>query len=290
MLIAALLFLATPPAYTPPRASDGHAELEGTWTNETLTRLERRPDLGDRLALTEAEVAETERPDVWRKIMRVGGQPRTSFITNPADGRVPPFKAGAQGDPRAFTLGPGEKITDNPEQQGIDDRCLLAIGYLPGPVMLPLPNNANYMIVQKKDVVAIDVEMIHDVRIIRINGPHRTDGIRPWLGDSIGHWEGDTLVVETTNFPQWQIFRGSWKNLRVTERFTRVAKDRLRYAFTVEDPTLWDQPWSGEYEMGPSPTAIEEYACHENEVSVEHMLSAARYEDEQARAGIAPKP
>ncbi|CAN5241116.1 hypothetical protein BH11PSE2_BH11PSE2_03320 [soil metagenome] len=257
------------------------------WNNETVTRLERRPELGERQVLTEQEVAALEPAAAWRKVMRVAGQPRSSFVTSPADGRVPPLKPGATPDPRVFTLGPGQALTDNPEMQAIDDRCLLAIGNLAGPVMLPLPGNSNYGFIQTRDLVVIDVEMIHDLRFIRIGAAHRTDGIRPWLGDSIGRWEGETLVVETTNFPQAQAFRGSWRNLKVTERFTRVSETRMAYRFTVEDPTLWAQPWGGEYEFKAADGPIEEYACHEGEVSVEHMLDAARAAE---RAAAAARP
>jgi len=281
LLVVALAFAgaARPqPVYRAPRDAYGRPDLQGVWTNETLTRFERPAAFGDRASMTAAEVAALEQPGVWRKVMRVGGQPRTSLLTT-ADGRVPALKAGATTDPRAYPLPRGGKATDNPETQAIDDQCLLAIGYNAGPVMLPLPNNSRYEIVQTRDTVAILVEMIHDVRLVRLGGSHRTDGVRPWLGDSIGHFEGETLVVETTNFPPAQAFRGSWQNLKVTERFTRVAPDRLRYRFTVEDPTKWDTPWGGEYEFGAAAGPIEEYACHEGEVSVEHMLDAARAEE-----------
>lgn len=285
-LFVAILALSSPAAaqtgYRAPRDIWGRPDLQGTWTNETLTRFERPPEYGDRLTLTEAEVAAIEHPDVWRKIMRVGGAPRTSLITSTPDGRVPPLKAGAAPDPRAYPLPPGGKVTDNPESQLIDDRCILPIGNNAGPVMLPLPNNSNYAIVQTGETVAILVEMIHDVRLVRLGGAHRTDGVRPWLGDSIGWWEGETLVVETMNFPAGQPMRGSWINLKVTERFTRVAVDRLHYAFKVEDATLWDAPWGGEYEFAPAPGPIEEYACREGEKSVEHMLDAARAEEREA--------
>jgi hypothetical protein len=266
------------PLYHAPRDAYGRPDLQGVWTNETLTRFERPAAFGGRATVTAAEVAALEPPDVWRKVMRVGAQPRTSLLTTP-DGRVPAMKTGAAPDPRAYPLPTGGKVTDNPETQAIDDRCLLPIGSNAGPVMLPLPNNSNYQIVQTRDQVAILVEMIHDVRLIRLGGTHRTDGLRPWLGDSIGRFEGDTLVVETTNFPAAQAFRGSWRNLKVTERFTRVARDRLRYRFTVEDATKWDKPWGGEYEFQARDEPIEEYACREGEKSVEHMLDAARAEE-----------
>lgn len=263
-------------SYRAPRTALGHPDLQGAWTNESVTRLERRPELGDRLVMTAEEAAEADNGSKFRPAMRVNGEPRTSFITNPANGRVPPMKSGAESDPRYYTLKPGEKATDGPELQAVDDRCILPIGNNAGPVMLPLPNNSNYQIVQTRDHVVILIEMIHDARIVRLNGRHRTDGQRPYLGDSIGWWEEETLVVETTNFPAEQMFRGSWVNLTITERFTRVKEDRLLYRFTVEDPTKWDQPWSGEYEFRPSAGPIEEYACREGEVSVPAMLLAAR--------------
>lgn len=276
LLLAALALAPISAQAQVPRTRDGQPDLHGLWTNETLTRLERRPEFGDRLAMTEAEVAALESPEVWRKIMRVDGQPRTSFITTTADGRAPPLKAGAAADPRYYTPKPGEAFTDNPEAQAIDDRCILPIGNLAGPVMLPLVNNSNYQIVQTADAVVILVEMIHDVRIIRLDAAHRTDGVRPYLGDSVGRWQGETLVVETTNFPQLQAFRGSWVNLKVIERFTRQASGRLLYQFTVDDPTLWDKPWGGEYEFARSTQPMDEYACREGEKSVEHTMDAAR--------------
>jgi hypothetical protein len=280
-LAAASAFAQSP--YHAPRTSLGQPDLQGTWTNESTTRLERPADVGDRLVMTPEEAATADKGSRFRPAMRVDGQPRTSFITDPPNGRVPPMKAGAEPDPRYYTLKPGEKVTDGSELQGIDDRCILPIGNNAGPVMLPLPNNSNYQIVQTADHVVILVEMIHDARIVRLNGNHRTDGIRPYLGDSIGWWDGETLVVETTNFPPEQIFRGSWINLKVTERFTRVGENRLLYRFTVEDPTKWYRPWGGEYEFRPSLGPIEEYACREGEVSVPAMLHVARVAEERDR-------
>jgi hypothetical protein len=263
-------------AYQAPLTSLGQPDLQGTWTNESFTRLERPAEYGDRLVMTPEETAEADKGSKFRPAMRVNGEPRTSFITNPLNGRVPSMKPGAMADPRYYTLKPGEKATDGPELQLIDDRCILPIGNNAGPVMLPLSNNSNYQIIQTPDHVVILVEMIHDARIVRMNARHRTDGQRPYLGDSIGWWEGETLAVETTHFPAEQMFHGSWINLKVTERFTRVKEDRLLYRFTVEDPGKWDQPWGGEYEFRPSAGPIEEYACREGEVSVPAMLLAAR--------------
>ncbi|MFT3724876.1 MAG: hypothetical protein QM773_14995 [Hyphomonadaceae bacterium] len=262
--------------YRAPRTYAGQPDLQGAWTNESVTRLERPVEMGERLILTPEETAEADKGSKFRPAMRVDGQPRTSLITNPANGRVPPMKPGAAPDPRRYTLRPGEKVTDGPELQAVDDRCILPIGSNAGPVMLPLPNNSNYQITQTADYAVILVEMIHDARIVRLNSQHRADGQRPYLGDSIGWWEGDTLVVETTNFPPEQMFRGSWINLKVTERFTRVGETRLLYRFTVDDPSKWTEPWSGEYEFRPAARPVEEYACREGEVSMPAMLQAAR--------------
>lgn len=264
------------PAYRAPRAFDGHPDLQGAWTNETSTRLERPPGTGDRLIMTPEEAADADKGSVFRPAMRVDGQPRTSFITYPSNGRAPALMPGAKADPPRHPLGPGDKATDGPELQAVDDRCILPIGANAGPVMLPLPNNSNYQLVQTADYVVILVEMIHDARIIRLNGRHRQDGLRPYLGDSIGWWDGEALVVETTNFPPEQRFFGSWRNLKVTERFTRVGEGRLLYRFSVEDPTKWDQPWGGEYEFRAAAGPVEEYACREGEVSMPAMLLAAR--------------
>ncbi len=159
-----------------------------------------------------------------------------------------------------------------------DNRCLT--GYQAGPVLLPALRNNNYQIIQSKDAVAIETEMVHDVRVIRLNATHRTDGVRPWFGDSIGHYEGDTLVVETTNFPRQNVFRGSWEHLKVTERFTRVGDKAILYRFTVEDPTLWTRPWGGEYEFHPASGPIYEYACHEgDQTTSSRWPGGARYEE-----------
>jgi hypothetical protein len=317
----------TATAYKAPLNAYGQPDLEGTWTNASLTVLERPAKFGDRKVMTDAEVKEVESADAkevaagnaptdpkvkttdlpyncgrgfsgagcgynsgWidpgNAVMRVNGEPRTSFITSTPNGRVPPYKPGATpGNPFAAMRA---HYGENPENQTLGERCLQSFGNSAGPVMLPVLYNNNYEIAQSKDTVAILVEMVHDVRIIHIGAKHRTDGIRPWFGDSIGWYDGPTLVVETTNFPQQQAFRGSWKELKVTERFTRVAPKRVRYQFIVEDPTVWDTPWGGEYEFSPSTGTgiIYEYACHEGNYALEGILSGAR-SDEVASAAKA---
>jgi hypothetical protein len=225
--------------------------------------------------------------DPGHSVMRVRGEPRTSLITTP-NGQIPKRKAGAPA-PAGFSRGGGMGSFDNPENRSLGERCIIGFGRNAGPPMFPNGfYNNNYQIVQSPGTVTILVEMNHDARIIRLNDKHRTDDVRPYFGDSIGWWDGDTLVVETTHIPQRQAFMGSWENLKVTERFTRVAKDRLHYAFTVEDPTTWDQPWGGEYEMSPLDGVIYEYACHEGNYALEGILGGARQEErEKAEAAAA---
>jgi hypothetical protein len=216
--------------------------------------------------------------DPGHLVMRVGGEPRSSLLIT-KDGQVPPRKDGSAapvidyGDEGSH--GPLGSF-DNVEQRPLGERCI-AFGRNVGPPMLPNGfYNNDYYIVQTPDAVIIEVEMVHDARVIPLKGKHRTDGIRPWSGDSIGWWDGDTLVVETTNFPQQQAFMGSWKNLKVTERFTRTARDRLRYKFTISDPDTWSAPWSGEYEFSPLQGVIYEYACHEGNYALPGILAGGQ--------------
>jgi hypothetical protein len=220
--------------------------------------------------------------DPGSTVMRVDGQPRTSLITTP-NGQVPPRKAGAPGG-GGYPRGMGS--FDSYETRSLGERCLLGFGRNAGPPMFSNGfYNNNYQFIQTKDAVVIEVEMVHDLRIVPLNAAHRTDGVRPWMGDSIGRWDGDTLVVETTNIPQAQAYKGSWKNLTVTERFTRVAKDAIRYQFTVDDPTMWDKPWGGEYEFAPLHGIIYEYACHEGNYALPGMLAGARAQEREAAKG-----
>jgi len=323
-LIMLPLFAAanpTPQVYKAPLNNYGQPDLEGTWTNATLTVLERPKEYGTRLRLTAEEVAKiegssaqlfaadnaprdpkvktTDLPhecglgfsgagcgynaawiDPGTTVMQVNGEPRSSFITDPADGRLPPYKTGVRAPGMEQYAHRGE----NPENMAVSERCLSSFGYSAGPVMLPLLYNNNYEIAQTKDTVAIVVEMVHDVRMIQIGAKHRTDGLRPWMGDSIGWYEGPTLVVETTNFPQATALHGAWKELKVTERFTRLGPHRILYQFRVQDPTVWETSWGGEYEFSASKGRVFEYACHEGNYALSNMLAGARA-DESAAAG-----
>jgi hypothetical protein len=222
-------------------------------------------------------------------VMRVNGQPRTSLLTTP-DGQYPRAKRQetvAERERRArAAVGEGASAAelnrgpqnDNPETRGLSERCIIVRS---DPPMFHGLYNNNHFFQMGTDHVAIVTEMIHDLRDIRLNSTHRTDDVRPWFGDSIGWWEGDTLVVETTNMPESQAYRGSWENLKVIERFTMVSPQRMNYRFEIVDPTLWDKPWGGEYELVRGGRMFE-YACHEGNYGLANILSGARAEEAQA--------
>jgi hypothetical protein len=234
----------------------------------------------------------------------VNGEHRSSIVVDPGDGRVPPTNAAAQ--KRAATLftrptsdtpensndrdlerTPG--AYDDPERRPLGERCLLGFGGTSGPPALPdyFYNNL-HQIVQTPNAIMILTEMVHDARIVRMNAQHLPNKIRQWMGDSVGHWEGDTLVVDTTNFTDKTRFRGSTENLHVIERFTRTSDRTLLYRFTVEDPDTWDRPWTGEMTWPATDSHIYEYACHEGNYALKDVLKGARArEKEQAAAKAA---
>jgi hypothetical protein len=305
--------------YKPPKNSFGQPDISGPWSNATATPFERSAEFKDKPTLTDTEVARieagamrrvTDQPtdpnsgpppvgangnvgvsynrywvDSGTQVMRVRGEPRSSMITTTADGRVPPRKPGAPPvPPRGGAADPSEGgpagAADNPEARSLTERCIF-LQSVTGPVLRPAPYNSNYQITQGKDAVAIEVEMIHDVRIVRLNAKHRTDGFRPYMGDSIGWFDGDTLVVETTGFHPAQTFYNTSDQLKVIERFTRIAANRLLYEFTVEDPKVWDTSWGGAYEFWAS-AGVYEYACHEGNYGLHNILSGARAAERKA--------
>jgi hypothetical protein len=290
--------------WTPPRTPWGDPDLQGTWDYRTITPLERPGNLAGRQFLTEDEVSQLESraakrldepPDetvpantvhapYWtdpgRKVL---DDKRTSLIVDPADGRVPSLTADAQGRAanRRATGREGGRA-DGPEDRSPLERCItwgLPTASLPG-----LYNN-NIQIVQAPGYVTITHEMVHDVRVVPLDGrPHLSAGIRQWLGDSRGRWEGDTLVVETTNFSNKTNYRGSGTNLRLIERFKRLERDTIGYELTVDDSTTWVRPWTAAFPMRPSEGPIYEYACHEANMGLMNMLEVARDEEKAARA------
>ncbi len=231
-------------------------------------------------------------------MFQIDGQWRTSIITDPENGRRPPLTPERLEARRrrlsffrpntgtAWWLendldAPGPY--DDPELRPLGERCLMGFGSTAGPPMLPVLYNNLKKIVQTEDHVMILVEMVHDARIIRMNAEHDPPDIRKWLGDSVGHWEGDTLVVDTTNFNDTPALGGASRNVHVVERFTRIDADTLLYQFTVNDPTVWTAPWSGEYVWPASDNRVYEYACHEANYSLGGILRGARILEEDAR-------
>ena len=223
------------------------------------------------------------------QVVTINGEKRSSVIIDPLDGQMPRMKpeaarrnaeylrgAVSPDASESAAVGPASAF-DNPEARPLAERCLLGFGSTSGPPTLPnyFYNNLK-QIVQTKDHVMIMVEMVHDARIVRMNQRHVSSSVRKWMGDSVGHWEGDTLVVETTNFTSKTQFRGSSENLKVTERFIRTGPSTLVYRFTVEDPSTWERPWTGEYNWNGTDEAVYEYACHEGNYSLENVLRGAR--------------
>ena len=176
---------------------------------------------------------------------------------------------------------------DSVKRRPLAERCLIGFGSTSGPPMLPVLYNNNYEIVQTPDAIMILVEMVHDVRVIRMNAQHGPKEIHKWLGDSIGHWEGDTLVVETINVNPQNRFRGASENLKVTERFKRVDQNTILYRATIDDPEAYTKPWTLEYPFTAAPGSVYEYACHEGNYGLANILSGARAEEAQA-AGREP--
>jgi len=283
--------------WTPPKTPDGAPDLQGVWTNQTNVPLERPPALGAKEIYTAEEVAANQKAAAEAGARRVetgetgvhydvaqflldrthsttGVSERTSIIVGP-EGRVPrvlPEAQKRQADRQAANRG---HQWDGPENRALGERCIVWPNE--GPPMLPEGYNSNLQILQGPGYVAIEQEMIHDVRIIPTDGrPHAPANVRSYLGDARGHWEGNTLVVETTNFNNRGAFRGSSENLQVVERFTRSNEDTILYQFTVSDPSTWEKPWSGELPITKIGGQLYEYACQEGNYGLPNILSGAR--------------
>jgi hypothetical protein len=303
-----------------PRTVDGHPDLTGIWTNVTITPLERPKELAGKEFFTEQEAVDYEKTTVqrrnrdnrenrgtnadvanayndfwWDSGTRVVKTRRTSIVVDPPDGHVPALTPERQRQLAAIADAkkrrceqPGCEVenggvpgpADGPEDRPLMERCLSFGNAVP---MLPTAYNNNYEIVQTPGFVAIDVEMVHQVRQIPLDGsPHLPSHIRQWMGDSRGHWEGDTLVIDTTNFNGKTAYRGSDQNLHLIERLTRTDADTILYRFTIDDPTAFTKPWTGEIPMVKAPGPLYEYACHEGNLGMVGILSSARADEKKA--------
>jgi hypothetical protein len=310
-------------AYKTPRTAFGQPDLQGLWTNATLTPVERPKSLGNKLVLSEPEAlqmeklmqdfaAESDQPsdlsqdlpkgdvggynvfwfDPANKVATVQGKRRSSLIVAPEDGQVPALSASGQQRHAARTARAAQGSFDGPEQRAVGERCILGFGTNSGPPMLPVMYNSNYQIVQTPTAVLIHVEMVHDARIVRLGGTHPPQSVRKWMGDSIGHWEADTLVVETTNFNPAQPIQigqlASYRSipvspkLKVIERFTRTEEQTIHYEFTVEDRDTFSTPWRGEIPFHFTDQRIYEYACHEGNYALPGILAGAREQEKTA--------
>ena len=303
-----------PRDWTVPRTLDGQPDLQGIWDFRTITPMERPDEFADQAVLT-AEEAATYRRETLRerdKDLRpadgIGVQQdvanaynqfwwdygdqltddrRTSLVVDPPNGRIPWQPAvleerAARAAERTATR--GTRITAGPEDRGLAERCIL--GFNSGPPMNPSAYNNNVQLLQTPDVVVILNEMVHNARVVPLDGrPHLPDGVSQWVGDSRGRWEGDTLVVETTNFIRETSFRGSSKNLHLVERFTRADADTLLYEFTVTDPAMWTQPWTAVVPMKASALPLFEYACHEGNYGMTNLLLGSRAQEKALASG-----
>jgi hypothetical protein len=285
-----------------PRTPDGRPDLQGIWTNVTRTPLERPDEFRGKTVFTEQEASAFEHRVVTQgnrdrrdadpeadvaaaynelffdqgdKLSRIGGRIPTSIIFDPPDGRIPALtpegKARIDAAQAYARLHPADRAQD----RSLAEQCIY--WRTAGPPMLPGPYNNLYQIYQTGGTVTILSEMIHETRIVPLDGrPHVSSAIRLWTGDPRGHWDGDTLVIETTNFNDKTRFRGASEHLKVTERLTRVDAKTILYRFTVDDPSTFTKPWSGELALVAAPGPIFEYACHEGNQALTDILAGAR--------------
>ena len=321
LAVAALAATAHAQAYKAPRNAFGQPDLGGVWTNASLTTLER-PAQFKSLAIPEAEAAAVERMrarmmeagrrptdpnapaptagddpggynsfwvDPGTRMGRIGGEARTSWLVDPVDGRLPYRPEGRKLYQDALLK--ARTTFDGPEARPLGERCLLGFGSTAGPPMMNVLYNNHYQVQQAKDHVVIVVEMNHDARIIRLADRQRPPAHVPtWMGDSVGRWEGDTLVVETTGFHPHESLRPYFgaslylsPDARVVERFTRVSKDQILYAFEVDDPKVYARVWKAEMPLNAAKGPVYEYACHEGNYSLPGILGGARLAEKEGR-------
>ena len=312
VVVMAFAQIATAQDYLAPRLSFGAPDLQGVYSIATVTMLERGEQFNGKLTITEEEAAKIGEtgdsyledltsassdgePDVggyntfWmdpgQHMALINGEIRTSILVEPENGLLPWAEGAQRAIFGARASGPGPFA--GPEARPLGERCLVGFGSSGGPPMLPVLYNNHSQIVQTEDYVMIMAEMNHDARIIRMRDDEHSD-IAKWLGDSIGYYKGDTLIVETTNYHPQQSFRGALRHYfflspdaKVTERFTRVADATLLYQFTVEDPKVYSAAWKGELPMNAVEDKIYEYACHEGNYALPGILAGARLEEKE---------
>ena len=317
-VLGCALFVSVPVvAQDLPQTPWGHPDLQAVWDFRTITPMERPEELADKEFLTAEEAAEFENIRALRDAGRDDEVPadivgnyntfwfdrgtsvietmRTSLVIDPPDGRVPALTPEAERKRAAMTearkdTGPHEPTpggwVDDLGPNGLQVRCVT--GFNSGPPMTPGGYNNNVQLLQTPDAVVLYNEMNHNPRVVPLDGRPHT-GLRQWTGESRGHWDGDTLVVETTNFLRETSFMrgGASADLRLTERFTRVSSDVLTYEVTVNDPKTWSRPWTYEVPMLRNPEPIYEYACHEGNYSMEVILAGAR--EKEAEAAVAAR-
>ncbi|NQV70010.1 MAG: hypothetical protein HQ498_08290 [Pseudohongiella sp.] len=317
LLLSPIFFvgLAGAQEYQTPMTEWGVPDLQGVWKHATVMPFERPRELGEKRVYTEAEAvalesvvqqkfAENDQPldpnrpppeaaeslpsignyDLfWREdakfIPTINGEFRTSAITDPANGRMPERVPGLTERLQALRVASNGRSSDGPEGRGLGERCLVGFGNLAGPVMSPVIYNSHLQFNQSPGYVTITAEMVHDTRIIKITDERNPAGEahRKWMGDSIGRWEGDTLVVETKYFNNWHTLRGMpVENMTLIETFRRETGNKLIYGFTVDDPTVFTAQFSGEYPLSRTDAPIYEYACHEGNHSMAGILAGAR--------------
>ena len=320
VFVALVLGAAAPAAQTSkaPKTPWGTPDLNGLWDFRTITPLERPANMADKEFLTEAEAAKLEQETIERNAeidsrpaerttaggnvdRRADGTPgfynnfwldggtkpvgtrRTSLVIDPPNGRVPPLTPAAQKraeERRAYLK---QHPADGPEDRSASDRCIL--GFNAGPPLTPGGYNQNMQVVQTRDHVVMVTEMVHTARVVPLDGrPPLNDRLRNWSGEARGRWEGDTLVIETTNFKPERGWRGATGNMKLIERLTRLDAETLEYKYTVIDPDTWTSPWTAAIPLRLSDQPSYEYACHEGNHSMQGILSGQRTEDQEAAA------
>lgn len=286
---------------------DGHPDLSGIWTNATVTPIERPAQFAGKPTITDAEAASFENAltqdlkdedgksdgpliraagssgtggynalfiDRGSQMDRIDGVKRSSLIVDPPDGKIPPVTEAARAR-RAKEMRNFFNY-DDVKNRPLSERCIIGFSSTAGPPMMPVLYNNTYEFVQTKDNILILVEMVHDVRVIRMNGTHAPSNVRTLLGDSIGHWDGDTLVVDTTNFRQETAFMGASENLHVIERFERTSADTILYKATIDDPSTFTKQWTMEFPFNATKGPVYEYACHEGNYAMTDIMGGAR--------------